>query len=138
MAANLVGGPGATEPGRIPVSTGGVNLNGPGLAGTITTKPQGVSGSDWKKYQSLTDKINNRSRPISDKNQQWYDNFVAKYGTPATPPGGGGGGGGGTPLPGGVVNDPTTFANVGLLTRPYDNPFERRDLWQLFPNAGGM
>lgn len=122
-----------TAPGRIPVSTGTVNLNTPG---SITTKPSGVSGQDWKKYLSLSDKIANRARPISAKNQAWYDNFTSQYGTPVTPtppppPGGG------TAPPGGVVNDPTTFANIGLLTRPYDNPFERRDLWQLFPQQTG-
>lgn len=132
-ATAVTGGPGATEPGRIPVSTGTA-----ATPGSITSKPAGVSNADWKKYQSLSDKIANRSRSISDKNQKWYDNFVAKYGTstPAPGGGGGGGGGGGTPLPGGSTGGPQDYAaGLGLLTRPYDNPFERRNLWNQFPGG---
>jgi len=128
--AAVTGGIGATEPGRIPVSTGTA-----ATPGSITTKPQGVSNSDWQKYKSLSDKIANRDRPISDKNQKWYDNFVSKYGSTSPPPAGGGGGGGGTSTPPPAM--PQTYADIGLLTRPYDNPFERRNLWNLFPNAGG-
>lgn len=122
-----------TAPGRIPVSTGTA-----ATPGSITTKPAGVSNSDWQKYKSLSDKIENRDRPISSKNQKWYDNFVAKYGTSTPAPGGGGGGGGGgsTPLPGGSTGGPQDYAaGLGLLTRPYDNPFERRNLWNQFPGG---
>lgn len=121
-----------TLPGRIPVSTGTA-----ATPGSITSKPAGVSNADWKKYQSLSGKIDNRERPISAKNQKWYDNFVAKYGTTTTPPpaggGGGGGGGGSTSPPTGSPQD--YAAGLGLLMRPYDNPFERRNLWNQFPGG---
>lgn len=120
------------EPGRIPVSTGTAT-------GSITTKPPGVSGADWKRYQSLSAKLAN-SKTISSKNQSWYDAFVKANGT-AGPPAGGGGGtpGGGGVIPGGVAPPPGVVnPQLGLLTRPYDNPFERRNLWNLFPQGQGQ
>jgi hypothetical protein len=116
------------EPGRIPVSTGSVNA-------PLLSKPSGVSGSDWKKYQSLTDKVANRTRPISSKNQQWLAAFNATHGATI---GGGGGGGGGGAIPGGVAPPPGVVnPDLGLLTRPYENPFEQRNLWNLFPPKPG-
>lgn len=124
---------GPTEPGRIPVSTGTV------LSGQApSTKPPGMGSSNWSRYQKF---VTRDPSTLSKDQTAWMDKMQSKFpellSGPATPlpPGPGG-----TPLPGGgVPNDPTAYMpDVGLLTRPYDNPFERRDLWQLFPNAGGQ
>lgn len=121
-----------TLPGRIPVSTGM-----PSLAGSITAKPAGVSSADWQKYQNLSGKLTDPNNgTISSKNQKWYDAFVAKYGVAPMPvpnPGTGGGGTNGLP-----TSPPGVLPDVGLLTRPYSNPFEQRNLWNLFPDQAPL